>query len=82
MISMKTDDDFANDQVDEELGDDIVNSSILIFLEVTPVITKLVNIFSKDVTHNDISQTPLSHLSTITTALSQKRYKNYSHCGQ
>jgi len=47
-------DDFANDQVDE-LNDDIVKSSTLISPEVTPVITILVDIFTKDVTHNDIS---------------------------
>ena len=38
---------------------------------------ELVDVFPKDVTHNDISQTPLSHLTIISTALSQKEYK---HC--
>ena len=71
-----------DDQVHEELGDDVVEFSTLISPEVTPVIMEVVDIFPKDVTHNDISQTPLSHLSIISTALSQKRYKNYSHCGQ
>ena len=33
------DDDFIDAQVDEELGDDIEESSILIFPEVTPLIT-------------------------------------------
>jgi len=33
------DDDFADDQVREEVGDDVVESSTLIFLEVIPVIT-------------------------------------------
>jgi len=49
------DDDFADDQVDEELGDDIVQSRTLIFSEVTSVITGLVDIFPKNVTHNSIS---------------------------
>ena len=39
------DNDFADDQVDEKLGDDIVQSSTLIFPKVTPVITKLVDVF-------------------------------------
>ena len=69
------DDDFADDQVHEE-GDDIIESSTLIFPEVIPVITKLVDVFPKDVTHNTISQTPLSHLSIISIELSQKGYKN------
>jgi len=69
-------DDFADDQVHEELGDDVVESSILIFPEVTTVITELIDVFPKDVAHNDISQTPQSHLSIISTALSQKGYKN------
>jgi len=69
-------DDFANDQVHEKLGDDIVESSTLISPEVTPVIMKRVDVFPKDVTHNDINQTPFSHLSIISIALSKKRYKN------
>jgi len=40
------------------------------------VITELVDVFPKDVTHNDISQILSSHLSIISTALSQNRYKN------
>ena len=59
-------------QVNEELGDDIVESSTLISHEVTPVIIELVNIFPKD-THNGISQTPSIYLSTVSTALSQIR---------
>ena len=43
------DDDFVDDQVYEELGDDVVESSILIFPEIIPVITELVDVFSKDV---------------------------------
>jgi len=70
------DDDFADDQVHVELGDDIVESSTLISDEVIPVIMKLVDIFLKDVTYNDISQTLSSHLSIISIALSQKGYKN------
>jgi len=56
------DDDFADDQVHEELGDDVVKSSTLISPEVTPVIIDLVDVFLKDVTHNDISQTRSSLL--------------------
>ena len=41
------DDDFANDQVHEELRDDVVESSTLISPEVIPVITELVGVFSK-----------------------------------
>ena len=59
-------DDFADDQVHEELGDDVEESSIFISPEVTLEITEL-DVFPKDVTHNDISQTPLSYLSIITT---------------
>ena len=40
-------DDFVDDQVDE-LGDDIVESSTLISLEVTPVITEIIDVFPKD----------------------------------
>jgi len=40
------------------------------------VITELIDVFPKDVTHNDISQTPSSLLFIISTALSQKEYKN------
>ena len=47
------DDDFADDQVHEELGDDVVKFSTLIFPEFIPVITELINVFPKDVTHND-----------------------------
>ena len=65
------DDDFADDLV-HELRDDVVESSTLISPKVIPVITKLVDVFSKDVTHNGISQTLSSHLSIISTALSQK----------
>ena len=43
------DDDSANDQVHEELGDD-VEFSPLISPEVILVITELVNVFPKDVT--------------------------------
>jgi len=68
------DDDFLNDQVHEELGDDVVEPNTLIFPEVTPVITEVVDVFPRDVTHNGISQTLLNHLSIISTALSQKGY--------
>jgi len=72
------DDDFIDDQVDEEvvneeLGNDIIESSTLISPKITPVIVELVDVFVKDVTHNDISQTLLSHLSIVSTALSQKK---------
>jgi len=70
------DDDFTNDQVHEELGDDVVEFSTLIFPEVIPVITELVDVFPKNVTHNSISHTLSSHLSIISTVLSQKGYKN------
>ena len=40
------------------------------------MITELVDVFSKYVTHNEISQTPSSLLFTISTALLQKGYKN------
>jgi len=49
------DDDFANDQVHEELGDDVIESSTLISPIVILVITELVNVFPKDVTHKGIS---------------------------
>ena len=48
-------DDFADGQVHEKLRDDIIESSTLISPEVTPVIMKLVDVFPKDVTHNDIT---------------------------
>ena len=67
------DDDFVGDQVHEELRDDIVKSSILISSEIIPVIAELIDVFPKDVTHNGISQILSSHLSIISTALSQKR---------
>ena len=41
------------------------------------MITELVNVFSKDVTHKGISETLSNHLSIISTALSQKGYNNY-----
>ena len=63
-------DDFADDQVDEELGNDVIESSNLISPEVTPVIMELIDVFPKDFTHNDISLTPSSHLSIISTGLS------------
>ena len=46
---------------DEELDDNYVESNTLIFPEVT-TITELVDVFPKDVTHNGISQTHLTHL--------------------
>ena len=64
------DDDFTDDQVDEEIGDDIVEFSILMFLEVTPVITELIDVFPKVVTHNGISQTPSNNLSIVSTIFS------------
>ena len=66
---------------DEELDDDIVESRTLIFPEVT-TITKLVDVFPKDVIRNGISQAHLTHLPIVSTAFSQIRYKNSSHCGQ
>ena len=70
------DDDFTDGQVDKELSDNIVESSIFIFSKITPVITELIDVFSKDVIHNGISQTPFSYLSIVSTALSQKENKN------
>jgi len=49
----------------------------LIFPEDTLVIMEIVDVFAKDVTHYGISQTPSSHLSIISTALSQKGSKNF-----
>jgi len=64
------DDDFADNQVYEVLGDDVVESSTLIFPEIIPVITEL-DVFPKDVTYNSISQTLSSHLSIISIAFLQ-----------
>ena len=64
-------------QVHEELGDDVVESSTLIFPEITSVITELVDVFPKDVTRNGISETLSRRLSIISTALSQKGSKNF-----
>ena len=47
-FSEDVDDDLTNDQVDEELGDDIIESSTLIFPKATPVTTEINDVFPKD----------------------------------
>ena len=54
---------------------EITNVFLKTITEVT-IITELVDVFTKDVTRNGISQTHLTHLPIVNTAFSQIRDKN------
>jgi len=59
----------------DKIDDDNVDSSTLIFYEVT-TIKELADVFPKDMTCNGINQTHLTDLPIVSTAFSQIEYKN------